>query len=258
MLEQKAQVVELMRRQSVREEGCPSAFLQVDRRILIIVWFVFAAFTVSVPKFAIDTAVAFAAFPFFVIVACRLPILKMLRRLLIVLPFILLVAAANPFIDTRPVCEMFGLPVNAGMISASVIILKALVSVAAVLTLVELISFNSLCESLLRMGVPEVFTTQLMLVYRYGFLLSDEAQSLGKARELRSFGKRGKGLSTASKMIGSLLVRSVSRSERVYKAMLARGYKGKLIYKESKGLGASDAAFAVTACVIFLMVRIFI
>jgi len=173
-------------------------------------------------------------------------------------PFILMVAAANPFFDTRPVFEISGLPVTAGMISAAVIVLKALVSVAAVLTLVELLSFNVICESLLRMGVPEVFTTQLMLVYRYAFLLTEEAQALDKARELRSFDGKGRGVAVVSKMLGSLLVRSVSRSDRVYKAMLARGYSGTLTYGDDKGIGAADVVFAVSVCAVFLLVRMFV
>ncbi|MFZ2654268.1 MAG: cobalt ECF transporter T component CbiQ [Victivallales bacterium] len=256
MLEQKAQAMEAIRRQPVPEDSRPQSIPSFDGRALLVTWFVFVVFMVSVPKFAVGTAIAFAAFPFFIIIACHLPAKKIFKRVLMLSPFILLVAAANPFIDTRPVCEIFGLPVNAGMISASVIVLKGLVSVAAVLTLVELISFNSICESLLRIGVPEVFTTQLMLVYRYAFLLSDEAQCLNKARELRSFGKRGRELSIFSRIIGSLLVRSVARSERVYKAMLARGYSGTLTYREDKGISTSDIAFAIFACLLFLLVRI--
>ncbi|OGV61116.1 MAG: cobalt ECF transporter T component CbiQ [Lentisphaerae bacterium GWF2_50_93] len=238
------------------EDSSPSSLPVFDGRALLVVWFVFVVFMVSVPKFAVGTAIAFAAFPFFIIMACHLPALKILRRVLMLSPFILLVAAANPFIDTRPVCEIFGLPVNAGMISASVIILKGLVSVAAVLTLVELISFNSICESLLRIGVPEVFTTQLMLVYRYAFLLSDEAQCLNKARELRSFGRKGRELSVVSRIIGSLLLRSVSRSERVYKAMLARGFRGTFTYREARSFGISDALLVISSCIAFVIVRI--
>ncbi|HCE46984.1 MAG TPA: cobalt ECF transporter T component CbiQ [Lentisphaeria bacterium] len=256
MLEQKVQVLEDIRRQALLEDSSPSSLPVFDGRALLVVWFVFVVFMVSVPKFAVGTAIAFAAFPFFIIMACHLPALKILRRVLMLSPFILLVAAANPFIDTRPVCEIFGLPVNAGMISASVIILKGLVSVAAVLTLVELISFNSICESLLRIGVPEVFTTQLMLVYRYAFLLSDEAQCLNKARELRSFGRKGRELSVVSRIIGSLLLRSVSRSERVYKAMLARGFRGTFTYREARSFGISDALLVISSCIAFVIVRI--
>ncbi len=256
MFEQKVQAMEDIRRQSLLEDGRPSSIPSFDGRVLLVTWFVFVVFMVSVPKFSVGAAIAFAAFPFFIIIACHLPALKIFRRMLMLSPFILLVAAANPFIDTRPVLEIFGLPVNAGMLSASVIVLKGLVSVVSVLTLIELISFNGICESLLRIGVPEVFTTQLMLVYRYAFLLSDEAQCLNKARELRSFGRRGRELSVVSRIIGSLLVRSVSRSERVYKAMLARGYSGTLTYREDKGVGVSDIAFATFACFLFLLVRI--
>jgi len=229
-----------------------------DARILIAVWFIFVIFTVSVPKFAISTALAFAAFPLFVVMVCNLPARKILGRMLLFSPFILLIAAANPFIDTRTVCEISGFPVSAGLLSASVIIVKAMVSLAAVLTLVEIIPFNMICHSLSRIGMPEVFTTQLMLVYRYLFLLSEETEVLGKARELRSFNGRGRGMGTTSKMIGSLLIRSVSRSDRIYRAMLARGYNGTFPMSDEKNVGVADLVIAIFACASFLLVRILI
>ncbi len=245
-------------RQEALEQANPKSLSSIDGRSLLIVCFVFVLIDMSTPKFALGTAVAFAAFPFFVMVLLRLPVIKILKRIMILSPFILMVAAANPFIDSRTAFEISGLPVNAGMISASVIIIKSLVSMAAVLILVELLSFNVICESLLRMGVPEILTTQLMLVYRYSFLLSDEAERLNRACENRSFGNKGRKISTASKMIGSLLVRSFLRSERIYKAMLSRGFSGRMTFNQDSKFGMYDFLLVISASAIFIITRILI
>jgi cobalt/nickel transport system permease protein len=71
-------------------------------------------------------------------------------------------------------------------------------------------------------------------MYRYIFVLVEEAVRLQRARDSRSAVIEGKGPSllfraqTAGRMIGSLLVRGFARSERVYQAMVARGYQGEM------------------------------
>ena len=71
-------------------------------------------------------------------------------------------------------------------------------------------------------------------MYRYLFVLSDEALRLLRARSARSAviaGRRAGGSlvwrgKVAGRMVGSLMIRSFERSERIYNAMVARGYQG--------------------------------
>jgi cobalt/nickel transport system permease protein len=75
-------------------------------------------------------------------------------------------------------------------------------------------------------------------MYRYLFVLVDEALRLLRAREARSArlvndGKHGGTIFWRAKVTGSmagqLFVRSFDRSDKVYNAMLARGYRGQLL-----------------------------
>jgi cobalt/nickel transport system permease protein len=74
-------------------------------------------------------------------------------------------------------------------------------------------------------------------MYRYLFVLSDEVLRLRRAREARSAvlpGRKGGGsllwrAKVAGSMAGQLFLRSLERSDRIYSAMLARGYKGQLL-----------------------------
>ena len=88
-------------------------------------------------------------------------------------------------------------------------------------------TFPSLIRGMEKLGVPRVFTVLLSFMYRYSFLLIDETHRMKRARDSRSFsGKWLWQLRTIGHMIGTLFLRSFSRAERVYLAMLSRGYQG--------------------------------
>ena len=57
----------------------------------------------------------------------------------------------------------------------------------AALILIALTGFNAVCRALTRLGVPRLFVVQLLLFYRYIFVLVDEAERMEMARSLRSF-----------------------------------------------------------------------
>jgi cobalt/nickel transport system permease protein len=74
--------------------------------------------------------------------------------------------------------------------------------------------------------VPALLVTTLALMYRYLFELVDEAERMQRAQKCRTFERRRwhawKSLGTVA---GQLFVRSTERAERIYAAMLARGWK---------------------------------
>jgi len=73
-------------------------------------------------------------------------------------------------------------------------------------------------------------------MYRYLFVFADEALRLMRARAARSAvgtgGKSGGGLMwrgrVAGGMVGNLALRAFERSERIYDAMVARGFQGEI------------------------------
>lgn len=76
--------------------------------------------------------------------------------------------------------------------------------------------------------IPGLFIMMLSFFYRYIFLFLDNVHKMQHARDARSFNNKQRfNLSTVSRMIGSLFIRSYEQSERVYVAMLARGYDDK-------------------------------
>jgi len=84
--------------------------------------------------------------------------------------------------------------------------------------------------------IPAILTTIIAFLYRYLFVLTDEVLRLLRARDSRSAAipgqKSGRTVfwraQIAGHMAGQLFLRSYERSDRIYNAMLARGYNGQM------------------------------
>lgn len=239
-----------------QEENMHGSFiLDFNHRALIIVWSFFVFFVLTLGKYDISGIVLFAAFPLFVILVSNMPVKAMLKRLALLSPFIVMLAAANPFFDRRPFLTVGEITLTAGTVSGIVIVGKSFVLIAAIITLSMIVPFYRLCSALRGFRVPEVFITQLMLLYRYSFLLVEEAVALQKARKIRSFGGNGKEFFTTAKMIGALLLRTNERGERIYRGMLARGFSGKVHHAGEEPFKAKDFLFVSAAFILFAIIR---
>jgi cobalt/nickel transport system permease protein len=88
--------------------------------------------------------------------------------------------------------------------------------------------FALLLEAMRRMGMPQVVVMQLGLLYRYIFVLMDEAMRVRRARDFRgaALAPAGRRLAAVGGVIGTLFIRTLDRSQRVQLAMAARGYCG--------------------------------
>jgi cobalt/nickel transport system permease protein len=231
--------------------------LPVGDGAAIVILALFILFVISVPKFDLAGVIAFAAVPLLLATASGIALLPVLKRLVIASPFILFMAAGNLALDRTPMLVVAGVAITGGMVSASVIVLKTLVTLAALLSLMAVMPFHRFGMALRSLRVPEAFVTQLLLVYRYSFLLAEEAEMMQRARDLRSFGGRGKGPLVTAKLIGSLLIRTTARAERIYMAMSARGFSAALGSRPSVSLNPGDLAAIAGATALFGLIRYF-
>ncbi|MGC8775394.1 MAG: energy-coupling factor transporter transmembrane component T [Chlorobaculum sp.] len=231
--------------------------LPVGDGAAIVILALFILFVISVPKFDLAGVIAFAAIPLLLTTASGIALMPVLKRLVIVSPFILFMAAGNLALDRSAALTVAGIAITGGMISASVIVLKTVVTLAALLSFMAVMPFHRFGMALRSLHVPEVFVTQLLLVYRYSFLLAEEAEMMQKARDLRSFGGRGKGPVVTAKLIGSLLIRTTARAQRIYMAMSARGFQTALDSRTPIAIKPGDL-FAIAGTVaLFAFVRHF-
>ncbi|MHB9002611.1 MAG: cobalt ECF transporter T component CbiQ [Coriobacteriia bacterium] len=228
----------------------------LDPRAKVATTAVFILCVVSFGTYELSAMLPFLAFPLFVAVDANLPLGFIARRLLIVAPFAVLVGAFNPLLDTAIVAHVVGISVSGGWISFLSIVLRFLLTAFAALVLIGTTGLVGVCAALERMGMPEVLSTQLMLLYRNIFLLGEETMRMARARSLRSFGGRGMGWRVYSQMLGSLLLRTVGRAQRIHHAMLARGFDGSVRIVRPLRFTPHDVAFTVGWSLVFVAMRI--
>ena len=137
---------------------------RTDARAKLLVTVVFLVTMLSVPPYRLPELLLFFVFPIFTCAMGGLRYGPIFRRSLVVLPFVAFIGVFNLFYDREPVFRVGALVVTAGWISFLSIILRGLLSVQALLVLIGSTGYYRLCRSLQQLGVPAVFTTQLLFV----------------------------------------------------------------------------------------------
>ena len=169
-----------------------------------------------------------------VFTASGLPPGYVVKRSLIILPFVLLLGLINVF--TRPGAEVTGLDIfnwhlgvtDIGLIFIGTLLLKSWLAVLALILLSSTTPLPNLLKGIERLGAPKVLVMIMSFMYRYIFLLIDEVLRMKQARDSRSAGNTSNlaQAKTVGNMIGILFIRSYERGERVYGSMVARGFDG--------------------------------
>lgn len=164
------------------------------------------------------------------------------RRMLLAAPFLLMALLGAPFwseghtIWTLPILSGRLAITDVGLSRLANVALKSSLSLLAVVTLSLTTPFLEIVRATQRLGLPVVIGSTILLMYRYLFVLVDEAQRLMRARDARTGdaprGTRGRSLrwraQVTGHLIGTLFLRTLERGERIYQAMLARGYDGEM------------------------------
>ncbi len=236
--------------------------LDARAKLVMALGFIFGAIATPVARWDI-----FGALAGLIIVAVVLSGLSprlVIGRSLLALPFSL---AAVPILFRHAGAEVFSVPVfgwtatDTGVELFSSILLRSWLSVLAATILTATTEPDMLLRGLRFFGVPKLLVGTISFMWRYIFVIAEEAQRLMQARQARSARTgRGSGGSlawrgkVAGNMVGSLFLRSLNRSERVYVAMLSRGYNGEMRSLDRFTLHQRDVIAA--ACTVTVVVLI--
>jgi cobalt/nickel transport system permease protein len=213
---------------------------RLDARVKILLALAYILFLNLTPFSAWPVYLLFLLISIAAALISRLGIVFLLKRALLALPFVL---AALPLIFTfpGPRLPLAGFPAAgwtyspAGLERFAAIAVRSWLSVQAAVLLAAATPFPALLAGLRQLGMPRVFAAVIGLMFRYLTVIGEEAARMLRARLSRSARVPG---STGSRgslswrahvtggMAGSLLLRSLERSDRVYAAMLSRGYHG--------------------------------
>lgn len=234
-----------------------TAVHRLDPRAKVLTTLVFIVCVVSFGKYELLGMLPFVLFPLAMAIEGNLPLGFIGKRLLIVSPFAVLIGMFNPLFDQTAVAQLGELEISGGWVSFASIMLRFFLTTGAAFVLIGVTSFNGVCAALERLGAPDVFATQLLLLYRYIFVLADEALHMARSRQLRSFGRRGMGLKVYGHLLGHLLLRTYDRAQRIYLAMQCRGFDGHVRIARRLRLTGRDAAFVVGWSAAFVAFRVY-
>lgn len=210
---------------------------RLDPRLKLLATVAFVVAVSSTPPQAWPVLAMLALLPLAAIRLAGIPWSVALRRSAIALPFAGMVALSLPFTQAGEALwtwNVFGLSLTVtdeGVLHFLTVLAKAWLAVLLNGLLVATTRFPDLLSGLRALRVPAILTATISFMVRYLFVLVEEAMRLQTAREARSVGA-GRSVwwraQVLGRMIGSLFIRSYERSERIYAAMLARGYAGEL------------------------------
>ena len=235
-------------------------------KLLLTLAYVFAATLTPVGHWL---AFGLLAAPLAVAVAvARLPALLVLRRSALALPFIVV---AVPLLftqegDTLFTLQPFGWTASQeGLEAVLTILTKSGLSVIAAIILTATTPALELLRAMRALAVPHILVATVSFMYRYLFVIADEAQRLLRARDSRSARLEGRKCGGSmwwragvlGHMVGSLFLRSYERSERVYAAMQARGYDGELRFLWDRAWRVVEIVVAVALVLYMAGVQVY-
>jgi cobalt/nickel transport system permease protein len=229
-----------------------SFFHRLDGRVKLIVVLVFTALVIALPRTSPAILACYAIGPFAVLVWAKIPLKFAFKHILVISPFVLVLALSCPLYDRTPVIVAFG-PLtwrsSLGWMRCFTILGKFVVTMLALIALASTTRFNDLLVGLQKLGLPRLLVIQLGFLYRYIFILIDRAHHILQARagrKLRSLGF-GAEFRCAAAMLGSLLIRSINNAEHTSIAMQARGFDGTWRTVSKLKMRSADLCFAVIA-----------
>ncbi len=223
----------------------PSLIHALDPRVKLTLALAFILGVALTPIAAWPVYVFLTALLLSVVLLSELGVGYVLKRSALALPFVL---AAIPILVTAPGATLWAVTVDgmalrltdAGAARFGSILLKSWLSVQMAIVLAASTPFPQLLLAMRALRIPRLLVAIFGLMWRYLFVLVDEALRLLRARAARSaapdhplVGTRPGGTiawraRVAGGMAGNLLIRSLDRGERIYAAMAARGYDGEV------------------------------
>ncbi len=161
----------------------------------------------------------------------RLPLIRILGRLLVVNFFLVILWAMLVFSVPGQGLLKLGplIATKEGIAYGGLIWVRSNTIVICLMALVGTTPIFSLGRAMGHLGVPRKLVHLLLFTYRYIHVIETEYHRLMNALKVRGFEPRTNmhTYKTYAYLIGMLLVKSYERSERVRKAMLARGFQGR-------------------------------
>ncbi len=222
----------------------------------------FVLAVVATPREAFWAFGVYALLVAVVVGLARLPIAFVAKRLLFEVPFVLF-AVLMPFVSRGERVDVLGVSLSVeGLWGAWNVLAKATLGLAASIVVAATTTMPELLRGLERLRMPRALTSTLSFMIRYADVVAEEMRRMKIARDSRAYDPRWLWQARAvAAAAGALFIRSYERGERVYLAMLSRGYAGSMprleeaatpavVWAAALAVPAAAAAVAATAWVV--------
>lgn len=198
---------------------------RTDARFKIITLLAFAVIVAATPRSALAIMAGEAAVVTIVILASSLPLRLMASRVAVEAPFVAFTVFL-PFFAEGPRVDLGPLTLStAGCWAAWGVLAKSTLCCSAAIVLTATTTVPDLLLGLVRLRVPTVIVAISGLMLRYVDVIGMEWSRMRRSMAARGYHPRS--VTDAQPLangVGALFVRAHERGERVYGAMLARGF----------------------------------
>lgn len=244
---------EIMAMDELASADSPIHCLHPLAKLFAVIFYIFTV--VSFPKYALSGLFVMVLYPVVLYRLSGIPVSACFYKLRYVLPLVMAVGVANPFLDKVPMMKLGGIVISRGTVSMLTLMLKGVFSLMASFLLVATTKVDALCASLRKLHVPEVIVTLFLLTYRYISVLVEQVSIMSDAYALRAPGQKGIHISAWGSFLGQLLLRSMDRANELYQSMLQRGFTGSFSYTDTAPFTGRDGVFLLISGALLLCAR---
>ena len=239
--------------------GLDSFIHRLDPRTKLVASLAFIIAVVLTPASNWRVFAFYFCFVAVLLIFSKLPPLYVLKRSLVIFPFVLLIAIFIPFFKEGDVAVSYNIwqwqisVTYSGLFILANVVVKSWLCILVLILLSSTTKLAELLKGLKQLRVPQVMVLILSFMYRYIFVLVDEVMRMQQARDSRNFGgSRLHQVKTVGSMAGTLFIRSYERGERIYAAMLSRGFDGQVRTLHKLTFRQADVYFGVIFCIMLV------
>ncbi|HEX2944915.1 MAG TPA: cobalt ECF transporter T component CbiQ [Clostridia bacterium] len=224
--------------------------------VKLVTTLVYLAAVISFGRYDIGRLLPYVFYPVVIIALAELPVVPVLKRVLLVEPFIIGIGILNPLFDNHTVM-LGGVAISHGWVTFLSIFIKCGLTVVVSILLVATTGMDKLAAALRMLKLPKLFVLQLLLTYRYISVLIEEVFRMQRAYSLRAPGQKGIHISIWGSFAGQLILRTYERAQRVYQSMSLRGFTGEYNTGKIARIGLKDFAYIAGWSLFFITARIY-
>ncbi len=184
---------------------------------------------------------------------------QIVKRMCIVMPFVLCIAIFVPFVKEGQVCWSLKIShwhwdvTYEGIWAFLNIIIKSSLSILLLVIASSATTFPDFLQGLDSLRLPRLPVMLISFMHRYVFALLDETKRLMRARSLRYFGSSyTEQFLVPGYMISVLFIRTFERAAGIYSAMILRGFSGEMWSIKRFGFSYRDFLF-IAGIIVSLM-----